>query len=68
MTDISPITFRRECTYIVSFGSVNTVIMMLMLTILLVFSRMVDAPLVTRMILDLWRYRPCVVQVAFLIE
>ena len=52
---------RRKYTIIFS-GSVYTVIMMLMLTILLVFSLMVDAPLVTRMILDLWWYLPCVVQ------
>ena len=55
MPKILPLTMRREYTDIVSSGSVYTVIMMLMLTILLVFSLMVDAPLVTRLILDfLW--------------
>ena len=38
--------------------------MMLMITILLVFSLMVDAPLVTRLIMDFLWYHPCVVQTA----
>ena len=37
---------------------------MLMLTILLVISLMVDAPLVTRLIPDFLWYHPCVVQTA----
>ena len=67
MTNILPLTMRREYTdnvILFSSGSVFTVIMMLMLTILLVFSLMVDAPLVTRLILDFLWYQPCVVQTA----
>ena len=64
MTNILPLTMRREYTDIVFFWKCLYRIMMLMLTILLVFSLMVDAPLVTRLILDFSWYHPCVVQTA----
>ena len=63
MTNILPLTMRREYADIVFFWKclygnydvdVND----------FVFSLMVDAPLVTRLILDFLLFHPCVVQTA----
>ena len=62
MTNILPLTMNILILF--SSGSVHMVIMMLMLTILLVFSLMVDAPLVTRLIPDVLWYHPCAVPTA----